>query len=259
MLGELRHDDPEVLSVLRRTVNLFRNGTRHEAHAAWQASFALMKLGGFGKDAARDRNLREPVDYLIRHLPEGHDLGKAMTSLGKTLRARGGKAASIDERDVVAIARHAQSGMEEVVRQFEALRRKFDLVGDKLGRRAYFMAWLCGYLRVADAADDLVRILLERSGSVCSCAAEALGRVASNWPVKRVVSAGIVQALENLLQARHYRTRYHAACSLVDVRSTGSIPTLESAARWEPVASVRQALDEARRRLQAVRTGQRTT
>lgn len=249
--GELHVRDDKVLDLLNRTVDAYRMKLPVSSHAWWQASFSLMKLGYLG--GATDRNFKEPVERLVRALPDGWTLDGALASLARCLTADHPDQWQMDERDIVRIADSCRSGERGARQAVERLLDQVKFPSDEHGHRVYFSIWLCGYLRLAEFVPKiLAAIRYHPHGSVRTCAAEALGKIGD-------FSKEVIQALERLLQSNYYRARFHAARSLGDLEAVGSIGVLETAARWEEVDSVKAAMLEVAGRLAGLTRGSPST
>lgn len=232
--GELHVQDEAVRAVLNQTVEAYKEGQRAHPRAWWQASFSLMKLGYL--EGETDRNFRQPIERLSAALPADRTTELALKNLETCLTTKDPKEARIDERDIVRIvasSRDARTVRDRVVRLLET----FDFSRDELDFRAYFSVWLCSYWRLDQFVPRIVTAAREHAhGAVRTCAAEALGKIGCGSPE-------VVKTLENLLRWNYYRTRFHAAHSLGDLGAVGSLGAIETAARWEEVPLVKNALE----------------
>lgn len=228
VLGELGVADQAVLAALRRTVEAPRRGVDVAPEAWWQSAFALEKLGALG---AQDRRQGVAALELLRDwLPQGRTVETAAVRLLANLGAQERSGALIDNFDVVALA---ACGAPRLLDEF--LGHALPLVRwptDRMGRRCYFVVWICGHLRRKESVEGVLKATRHPHSSVRNCACEALGKLG-------VCTPEVVAALEQGLEDTYYRARLHAAWSLGELGAINALPSLRSAARDERVADVR--------------------
>jgi predicted NACHT family NTPase len=231
VLGELGATDEKVTNALKMTVNRF--GQSYGASAAgWDAAFALEKLGGLGPRKGRQGNI--VIDYLIRNLPSGYTYDDAIDGLDRALQKNAtGKKARINPCDIVMLVKHESRFKSSQL--FRQMLRKIDFSADMRGRRCYFMTWLCGHLQIEESIPYIIEACGHPTNSVRNCACEALGKIG-------VQSSKVVKTLEEGLTDRYYRTRFHAAWSLGELKSTTSISKLSDAIKVEEVVDVREEM-----------------
>jgi hypothetical protein len=149
--------------------------------------------------------------------------------------------AVIDQCDVAAVAEVTDAHREVVLELVDHI----DLGSDRLGRRAYFMTWLCGHLGLRARLDAVLRAIDHPFSSVRNCACEALGKIGEIPPA-------VEHALQKALSDRYYRARYHAAWSSAELGLTRMVPALLAAVRREEVREVRDELSRAIEHLKSV-------
>jgi hypothetical protein len=245
VLGELNVRTPAVFSALDKTVTGLAQGTHASQSAWWEAGFALEKLGRLGPRQGRQG--AEAIRHLARHLPEGYTPPTSVVNLRNALQATTRDAALVSQCDVVAVTQ----GTDAVREAVSELAGHIDLGSDKLGRRSYFMTWLCGHLGLRARLDAVLRAIDHPFSSVRNCACEALGKIGD-------VTPPVVHALEKTLSDRYYRARYHAAWSSAELGVTQMLPALVAAARREEVREVRDELSRAIEHLRTYQASART-
>jgi len=230
LLGELGVKTGEVISALERTVTLFAEGKHSNAHAWWESGFALEKLGKFGsQDYSKGQ---KPIEFLSRNLPPDVSLEKSLENIYNAIDATTAEEAAVNQVDFVVIVKNRENvDIDELYARFNQL----DFSTDSLGRRLYYITWLCGHLAIKKSIDNIIQATSHRQGSIRNCASEALGKINISTP-------GVIKALEKRLFDSYYRARFHAAEALTFLKSKGSIPALEKQIRLEEVIDLREEM-----------------
>jgi hypothetical protein len=242
VFGELGVASQEVTEGLEKTVESLGKPNGASTAAWWESGFALEKLQVLGPREGRQGN--RAIRYLIQSLPPGRTLEGALSSLSDSLKASERSKAVIDLCDIVTIVKHESLvDHEQFLGSVLAL---LDLGGDTLGRRCYYVVWLCGHLGIQGSIDSIIRAAEHPFGSVRNVACEALGKIGDASPK-------VVQILEkHLMNDKYYRTRYHAAWSLCELGSRASLPLLSRAIELEEVRDVREEMIRVRVCLEGV-------
>ena len=231
VLGELGVGADEVLEALRRTVRWFAKGEDVTPSAWWESAFALEKLSSeFSPPTGRRGD--GAIEFLVNNLPPGY--GSPDIAIERFVRdLKSTDPSSINQSNIVGILAFEP----EVNRQelFRAIKEHVDFSADRMRRRCYYSVWLCGHLRIEESLDDIVKATKHDFGSVRNCATEALGKMG-------IGSDPVVSALEDRLQDRYYRARYHAAWALGELKSAASLAKLDAAIKDEEVPDVRQEM-----------------
>jgi hypothetical protein len=244
VLGELGVNSDQVLESLIRTAQLFALGRGGSCAAWWESAFALEKLGHFGPRKGRQGD--EAVRFLINNLPLGCNLEQSKLNLERALTATEAQEATVDPCDIVTIVEHeAELGTSTF---FETVLSLVDFSADAVGRRCYYVVWLCGHLRIQESLNGILKATGHRQGSVRNCACEALGKIG-------ITNHNVTAALERALSDGYYRTRFHSVWALAEICSVASLPKLSAAIRVEEVRDVRQEMVRVRDFLQAQSLG----
>jgi hypothetical protein len=246
LAGELGVASDDMVAILRRTVTALPEGAGSSPGAWWEAGFALEKLGQLPPQARQFSRQGEPVvAFLAEHLPPGATLDNAIAGLRRALEATDREAARICQCDIVTVVKHENEGGRE--RCIAELLPLVDFVNDTLGRRVYFLVWLCGHLKIHEHLTDILKATDHPLSSVRNCASEALGKIG-------VSTDEVIKSLVKGLSDSYYRTRFHAAWSLGQIKATSVIDALAEAMRDEDVRDVREAMMEIHGDLVALRT-----
>jgi len=231
VLGELGVDIPPVRGALERTMTSFRDGTGAKASAWWEAAFALEKLGALGARTKRQGD--EAVRKLVATLPPTCTLDEAFDGLLSILKGSG-DSSRMKPPYIVTLARHESDATK--ARVVDQLLPHVGFAHDGHGRRVYYMTWLCGHFGIRESLDGLIAAACGHSlSSVRNCATEALGKLG-------IVDADVQSTLIRSLADRYYRTRFHAAWSLGELKVVDALPELERAIRGEDVLDVRKEM-----------------
>jgi hypothetical protein len=248
VLGELGVASREVTEGLTNTVRSLGKPNGASIAAWWESAFALEKLRLLGPREGRQGNTA--IRFLIDNLPAGRTLEGALRNFFDSLECDRRTArqdlegwSAINQCDIVTIVKH-----ESHVDQGELLgrlRTSLDFAKDTLGRRCYYIVWLCGHLGIRGSVDSVIRATEHPFGSVRNIACEALGKIGDASP-------RVIQALEaRLIKDKYYRARYHAAWSLCELGSKSSLPMLSRAVELEEVRDVREEMIRVRGHLQS--------
>jgi hypothetical protein len=156
-----------------------------------------------------------------------------LEQLRANLEAHDAARARINECNVVVLA----ASLDVTVRSrfINEVLSSVDFAADITGRRVYFMSWLCGHLRIPESVNGLISACHHPQSSVRNCASEALGKVGCDL-------VAVTDCLETALSDNYYRTRFHAAWSLSELRSVRSLLRLAAAIRAEEVLDVRKEM-----------------
>jgi len=206
-LGEIGVASPAVLEQLERTVLDLPAGGPTSPAAWWESAFALEKLGRFGQRKGRQGD--EAVRFLIENLPPDCSLDSARAGLLRCLEATDPHQGIINQCDIVTVVRH-EAEIDSAALYRDVL-STIDFSSDRLQRRCYFVVWLCGHLRISESLTDVLRACRHPFGSVRNVAVEALGKMGFCTPE-------VFDALASALDDSYYRTRFHAAWSLAELR-----------------------------------------
>jgi hypothetical protein len=234
LLGELGVSSPAVLSALKRTVELFRDGCHSNAHAWWESGFALEKLGGLEDLNVSAKSGAAPIAYLAEHLPANSSLESALERLKATIAAPDQHGATVNQADFVVIAKHESACNKAAL--YADLLSQLDFSSDSgTGKRLYYVVWLCGHLEIRESIPNLVKASRHPHASVRNCACEALGKIGSH-------DETVAEALEERLGDGYFRARVHAASALRRIGSIRSIGVLKQRAALDEVKDVQQHL-----------------
>lgn len=231
VLGELGVASEQVCNGLRLTIHSLKQGTGASASAWWECAFALEKLGALGPRQGHQG--AEAIQQLESNLPMDITSEVALESLRANLEACEPVQARINPCHIVAVAASRERAVRE--RFIKEVLPMVDFAADTLGRRAYYMSWLCGHLKAKESVTRLLQACRHPLSSVRNCASEALGKVGCS-------SLEVIECLETALRDDYYRTRFHAAWSLGEIGSVESLPSLVTAIRAEEVLDVRKEM-----------------
>lgn len=238
LFGELGVKSRKVKNALVKTVKLFQEGKHKNAWAWWETAFALEKLHFFGRSVASKG--KEPIKFLIQHLPSRCNLHSAIDHLREVMQANDRQTATVDHTDYVVIVRDRKK--VDPLKLYQEILSTIEFGSDVFNRRLYYAVWLCGHLGIAASVNRVILASRHDSGSVRGCACEALGKIG-------IASPEVTQALASRLADGYYRARAHAAESLIQLRATAAVRSLEEQIQREEVPDVRRIMERALCRL----------
>jgi hypothetical protein len=239
VLGELGPPTEErvysmAIEALEATVVSFAAGRNSSSAAWWESAFALEKIGHFGVSA--ERKAWKPLQYLRHHLPEKYltmSTDEVFQDFADQVKSPDPVDSGLNRCTVVALV--ANESKLSCAQVYHEAKLYVDFASDPLGKRCYFVVWLCGQLQIRESVEDVLRATRHADGSVRNCAAEALGKL-------HIASSVVTKRLEELLEDSYYRTRFHAAESLRELASISSIPAIQNAIEAEEDATVKREL-----------------
>ena len=238
VLGELGIASDKVTDALERTIRSYCKGADVSSSAWWESAFALEKLGKLGERKGRQGD--EAINLLIENLPSGLTIRRAIENLDRAIRSDDSSEATIKPSDIVMIMKHeSEINPGDFFRQTLGL---IDFLADTKGRRCYYVVWLCGHLGIGESLTSILKAARNPLSSVRNSVCEALGKLGNRFPE-------VIETLEERLSDSYYRTRFHAAWSLGELGSSGSIPKLAAAIKVEEVRDVREEMIRVRKLL----------